>query len=285
MNRIANFLLGVVVASSLTAIAPLAQAGGDVVLDRAHVNLRDAESLQRGAQVFVNYCLTCHSAQAMRYNRLTDLGLSEAQIKENLLFAGDKVGDTMKIALQPHDAKNWFGAAPPDLSVIARSRGADWLYTYMRSFYRDDSRPTGWNNAVFDKVGMPHVLWQEQGDLALNVIHSKHGEGDSAQKAEPSKAVVRSWTTEEHDKDGKALLTTHQLVLTKAGELTSLVDGKAKTLAYDEKVNDLVAYLVWMSEPGQVTRERIGYGVLLFLLFILVPMTYFLKKEYWRDVH
>jgi ubiquinol-cytochrome c reductase cytochrome c1 subunit len=271
MKKLSQCLLGLLALSGLM-FSLSAAANEGVALDRAPINLRDAESLQRGAQTFANYCLSCHSAQAMRYNRLTDIGLSEQQIKDNLMFAGDKIGDVMKVGMQPKDAKNWLGAPPPDLSVIARSRGADWLYTYMRSFYRDASRPTGWNNAVFDKVGMPHVLWQLQGDLALQT-----GEGEGA--------VVRSWETLEPGADGQEKMETHRLVLTKAGELTRLADGKAVTLDYDRKVTDLVAYLVWMGEPAQVTRERIGYGVLLFLLVLLVPMSYFLKKEYWKDVH
>src|SRR5205085_615977 len=134
-------------------------------LDRAPER-NDIASLQNGAKLFVNYCLNCHSASSMRYNRLRDLGLSEDQIKNNLLFSGEKVGDLMKIAMRPEDAKAWFGTVPPDLSVITRARssgagtGADYLYTYLRTFYKDDSRPTGWNNMVLPNVAMPHVLWQ-----------------------------------------------------------------------------------------------------------------------------
>lgn len=277
MIRFGKTLMGIwVVVAGLTSGSALASGGGSVPLDRAPVDVRNPESLQSGAQVFVNYCLSCHSAQAMRYNRLTDLGLTLPQIKDNLVLTEDKVGDTMKIAMRTADAKVWMGAAPPDLSVIARARGADWLYTYMRAFYRDPSRPTGWNNVVFDKVGMPHVLWQMQGDLEHQVLEGKQERAANA---------VRSWTESTLEKDGSHKYLTHQLVLTKAGELTRLDNGKASTVAYDQKVGDLVNYLVWMGEPAQVTRQWIGYGVLLFLLFILVPMTYFLKKEYWRDIH
>lgn len=271
MKKFSQYLLGLLSLAGVLATTPALAEEGPAV-DRAPINVRDAESLQRGAQTFANYCLSCHSAQAMRYNRLTDIGLTEQQIKDNLMFATDKVGDVMKVGMQPKDAKNWLGAAPPDLSLIARSRGADWLYTYMRSFYRDSSRPTGWNNAVFDKVGMPHVLWQLQGDLAL-----QEGEGQGA--------VVRSWETEEPAANGEVKKIEHRLVLTRAGELTRLADGKANTLDYDRKVADLVNYLVWMGEPSQVTRQHIGYGVLLFLMFLLLPMIYFLKQEYWKDVH
>jgi len=283
MNRITKSLLGLAVAATGFFAAPVSANEGGITLDHAPINLHDNESLQRGAQTFVNYCLSCHSAQAMRYNRLTDLGLTEAQIKDNLLLAGEKVGDTMKVSMQAKDAKVWLGAAPPDLSVIARARGADWLYTYLRTYYRDASRPTGWNNLAFDKVGMPHVFWQQQGDVEHRVVEGKEGKEGHEEVATPG--VIRTWEVEEHGKDGKPMHVTNQLVLVKAGQLTSLVDGKAKTLEYDTKVADLVAYLVWMGEPSQNTRERIGYGVLLFLLFILTPMAFFLKKEYWRDVH
>ncbi len=151
--------------------ASIAVANEHVKLDRAPIDPNNQASLQRGAKYFVNYCLNCHSAVSMRYNRLLDIGLSEAQIKSYLMYASDKVGDTMTVAMPKAEAKLWFGATPPDLSVEARARGADWLYTYLRGFYRDNTRPTGWNNVVFDKVGMPHVLWQLQGQQVL-----KHSE-------------------------------------------------------------------------------------------------------------
>ncbi len=144
-------------------------SGAGVKLDAAPVNLNDKLSLQRGAQIFVNHCLNCHAASVMRYSKLTDLGLTETQIRDNLLFASDKVGDTMATTLAAKDGKDWFGVMPPDLSLIARSRGADWLYTYMRGFYRDPATKSGWNNTVFPNVGMPHVLWEYQGSPVLQV--------------------------------------------------------------------------------------------------------------------
>ncbi|HEX8986934.1 MAG TPA: cytochrome c1 [Rhodocyclaceae bacterium] len=168
-------LLFVLLSAPLLAFA----AGAELHLDKAPDHARDFAALQTGAKVFVNYCLNCHSASYMRYNRLQDIGLTDAQIKENLMFTADKVGETMTIAMQRADAKAWFGAAPPDLTVIARARssefgsGADWLYTYLRGFYRDDARPTGWNNVVFANVGMPHVLWELQGDQVLEGEHLK----------------------------------------------------------------------------------------------------------------
>ena len=155
------------------AIVPLlAFANVEVHLDKAPIDPSDQASLQRGARTFVNNCLNCHSANYMRYNRLQDIGLTEKQIKENLLFTAEKVGDPMTSAMNKKDAKKWFGVAPPDLSVEVRARGADWVYTYMRSFYRDETRPSGWNNLVFDKVAMPHVFYELQGEQVLD--HETH---------------------------------------------------------------------------------------------------------------
>jgi ubiquinol-cytochrome c reductase cytochrome c1 subunit len=137
-------------------------------LDRSPHDVTDLVSLQSGARLYVNYCLGCHSMQYMRYGGLTELGLTEQQIKDNLLFTADKVGEPMKGPMEPRAAKQWFGVAPPDLSVVARSRGADWLYTYLRTFYRDPKTATGWNNAVFVNVGMPHALWTLQGERAFD---------------------------------------------------------------------------------------------------------------------
>jgi ubiquinol-cytochrome c reductase cytochrome c1 subunit len=142
-------------------------SGPAAKLDAAPVNLNDKLSLQRGAQIFVNHCLNCHAAAMMRYSKLTDLGLAEEQIRENLLFSAERVGDPMATTLDPKDGKAWFGVMPPDLSLVARSRGADWLYTYLRGFYRDPMAKSGWNNTVFPNVGMPHVLWEYQGSQHL----------------------------------------------------------------------------------------------------------------------
>ncbi|UCH48046.1 MAG: cytochrome c1 [Betaproteobacteria bacterium] len=222
-------------------------ATGEVKLDRANIDLRDAVSIQRGAKVFVNYCLNCHAASYMRYNRLTDLGLSEQQILDNLISSDAKIGETMTVAMREEDAKNWFGVAPPDLSVIARSRGADWLYTYLRSFYRDESTVTGWNNPVFPNAAMPHVLWRLQGIQRLHVVEGgDHGQPHS--------------------------------------ELVLETPGTMSAQAYDEMVRDLVAYLTYMAEPVSVQRARVGVVVLLFLGLMIV-MTWLLKREYWKDVH
>ena len=157
----------------LTLLPLLATAASEVKIGvTAPIDASDHASLQRGARTFINNCLNCHSANYMRYNRLKDIGLTEKQIKDNLLFAGEKVGDTMKVAMDPKEAKIWFGVVPPDLSVEIRARGADWVYAYMRGFYRDETTPTGWNNTVYDKVAMPHILYEMQGEQVLN--HETH---------------------------------------------------------------------------------------------------------------
>ena len=220
-----KFLIAILFAP-LLAVA----SGPELHLDRAPDKSNNKAALQNGAKVFVNYCLSCHSASYMRYNRLKDIGLSDMQIKDNLMFTAEKVGEPMRIAMQRADAKVWFGAAPPDLSVIARARaseagsGADWLYSYLRSFYRDEARPSGWNNVVFANVGMPHVLWELQGDQVM-------GED-------------------------------HKLKLVKPGKL--------KPQEFDALVGDLVAYLQYMGEPVAEFRKQLGVMVLIFLAVIFV---------------
>jgi ubiquinol-cytochrome c reductase cytochrome c1 subunit len=236
----------------LALLLPFAAAASTaaVRLDRAPVNLQDKLSLQRGARVFVNHCLNCHSASAMRYGRLGDLGLTEAQIRENLLFTTDKVGEPMATSLDPKDAKAWFGVVPPDLSLVARSRGPDWLYTYMRGFYRDPTTRTGWNNTIFPSVAMPHVLWEYQGDQLLSV----------SERMDPNTGDRKE---------------TRKLVLDKPGRLTAV--------QYDQYVGDLVNYLAYMGEPSQTWRKQWGILVLFFLAGFFV-LSLLLKKEYWKDV-
>ena len=157
----------------LLVLLPTFACANEMKIDvTAPIDASDHTSLQRGAKSFVNYCLNCHGAKYMRYNRLKDIGLTEKQIKENLLFASENVGDTMNVAMNPVDAKKWFGVAPPDLSVEVRARGADWVYAYLRGFYRDESTPTGWNNTVYVKTAMPHILYELQGEQVMN--HETH---------------------------------------------------------------------------------------------------------------
>jgi ubiquinol-cytochrome c reductase cytochrome c1 subunit len=159
------FISLIAITSSPMAIA----ASGGVHLDKVEIDITDQASLQRGAKTFVNYCLSCHEASYMRYNRMAkDIGLTDKQVAENLMFSSDKVGDTMTVAMRAEDAKKWFGVVPPDLSVIARAKGTDWLYTYLRTFYLDNAKAMGTNNTTFKDVGMPHVFWQEQGYLTTD---------------------------------------------------------------------------------------------------------------------
>ncbi|MGE5615864.1 MAG: cytochrome c1 [Bacillota bacterium] len=234
----------------LAAVPLIAWASEKMALDEAPVNLHDKVSLQRGAQIFVNHCLNCHAAALMRYGRLTDLGLTDEQIRDNLLFTADKVGESMSTALEPKDAKAFFGVVPPDLSLEARSRGPDWIYTYLRSFYRDPQSKTGWNNTIFPNVAMPHVLWEYQGTQELSV-------------------------TERMDPNSGDKIETRKLVLSQPGMLTPV--------QYDQYVADLVNYLAFMAEPAQTARKLWGIVVLFFLAGFFV-LAFLLKKEFWKDV-
>jgi ubiquinol-cytochrome c reductase cytochrome c1 subunit len=247
MKKLLIALLLAVTGSLGPQIAAASEAG--YRLDHAPINSNDVVSLQSGARTFVNYCLNCHSAQFMRYNRLRDIDLTESQIKDNLLLTGDKVGDTMKISMTPKDGKAWFGVQPPDLTVIARSRGADWLYTYLRTFYRDPKAASGWNNAVFPNVGMPHVLWTLQGQRDLEHVVAKEGGHES---------VEYKWT--------------------------QVTEGSQNTTQYDATVRDLVNYLVWMGEPSANARKKIGV-VVLYFLGVLFVLAYAMKSQFWKDVH
>jgi ubiquinol-cytochrome c reductase cytochrome c1 subunit len=232
--------LGLLIASS-----SLAQHEAE--LDEARNNVGNTPSLQRGAKYFVNYCLGCHSAKYVRYNRLAeDLQLSEDQLIENLMFTGEQPFDTMSIAMRPEDAVRWFGVVPPDLSLIARSRGPDYLYTFLRSFYVDESRPTGVENVVLPGTAMPHVLWELQG-LQTAVV--------------------------EHDESGLEHLAGFEI----------LQPGTLSPDEYDGVVRDIVNFLVYIGEPMQLERRKLGVRVIAFLLVLLL-ISYLLKKEIWRDV-
>jgi len=249
-----KLMLGLLLTAGLIG-ASMANTGG-IAWDKAPNKTNDLVALQNGAKLFVNYCLNCHSAAFMRFNRLKDIGLTDQQIKDNLLFTTDKVGETMKAAIDPKQAKEWFGANPPDLTVIARSRsaggqgsGADYLYTYLRTYYADEAKATGWNNLAFPNVGMPHVLWELQG------------------KREPIYEVA-----EEHGHEVKVFKGWHQLT-----------PGTMSSLQYDQAVGDLVGYLQWMGEPAQNSRVRIGVWVLIFLS-VFTLFAWRLNAAYWKDV-
>ena len=242
-------------ALALGLVGAAHSAGGGIAWDKAPNKINDLTSLQNGAKVFVNYCLNCHSAAFMRYNRLQDIGLTDQQIKDNLLFTTEKVGETMKAAIDPRQAKEWFGANPPDLTVIARSRagpggtGADYLYTYLRTYYADDTKATGWNNLAFPNVGMPHVLWELQGKR-VPVYETVQNHGHEEQ-------VFKGWQ--------------------------QVSPGTMSPAQYDETIADLVNYLQWMGEPSQNTRVRVGVWVLLFLS-VLTLFTWRLNAAFWKDV-
>ena len=231
-------------------LAPLACLAAEegYPLDHSPNDVRDIVSLQAGARTFVNYCLGCHSLQYMRYSSLRALDLTDAQIQDNLMFTADKIGEPIKNGFDPKAAKAWFGVAPPDLSVVARSRGADWLYTYLRTFYRDPKSATGWNNAVFPNVAMPHALWTLQGQRRLEVVPVKEG---------GEQGVQYKWT--------------------------EISQGAQSAAEYDTTVRDLVNFLVYVGEPAAVERKPIGI-VVLFVLGVLFIFAYLLKKEYWKDV-
>jgi len=255
-----NFLISLIAALGFSIGAHAASGGGPAWDKFPKERVTDVAALQNGAKLFANYCLNCHAAGYMRYNRLRDIGLTDQQIKDNLLFGADrKVGELMTVAMSAKDGKEWFGATPPDLTVIARSRaavgqgsGADYLYSYMRGFYRDETKATGWNNVYFPAVGMPHVLWELQGEQRP-VFEDRPDPHD----AKKTLHVFKGFET------------------SKPGAMTRA--------QYDSAMADLVAYLQWMGEPAQNQRVRLGVFVLLFLAVFTV-IAWRLNAAYWKDV-
>ncbi|WNO08535.1 ubiquinol-cytochrome c reductase [Teredinibacter sp. KSP-S5-2] len=257
---LALFLVLVIV--PLKAVGASGGACGEVPCDHFEANLEDKESLQRGAKYFVNYCMGCHSARFSRYERVaTDLDIPVDVAMENFIFSDQKIGDLMTIAMASEKSKVWFGATPPDLTLVARARSSDWLYTFLRNFYSDDSRPTGVNNKVFPNVGMPHVLMELQGlaECAAGEKLDSHGH------------VVRNELGES--------------VMTSCGSL-KVGDTKGSMTAeeFDSAIYDLVNFMTYVSEPVAMSRGRIGIYVFLFLSVLLV-FTWLLNREYWKDVH
>lgn len=237
------------IAFALVPVVGMASEG-EVHLDAANIDVSNEAAIQRGARDFVNYCMGCHSAKYVRYKQFTKVGLTEDQVKDNLMFAGGKIGDHMTIAMNPDDAAKWFGAAPPDLTLVARIRGSDWIYTYLRSFYKDESRPMGVNNVVFPNVGMPHVLLPLQG--------------------------LQEPVYKEVEREGKTHKVIEGLELVEPGSMTP---GE-----YDAMVRDLTTFLTYVSEPVQVERKHLGIWVTLFLVVLFV-LAYMMKKEWWKDIH
>jgi ubiquinol-cytochrome c reductase cytochrome c1 subunit len=242
------------IAAFILSVAPamVSAAGGGAHLDSANVNLRDQASLQRGAKLFADYCMGCHGLKYARYERVgTDLGMTPDEVKNDLMVAGGKIGDLMKSSMSAADSEKYFGTVVPDLTLVARLRGEDWVYTYLRSFYVDEKRPLGVNNIVFPDVGMPHVLADLQG-------------------------LQRAVFTDEKDKDGNP----HKVFQ----KFEQVSPGKLSPGEFDSAMRDLTAYLAYMAEPVKLERQSLGIKVMLFLVLFFV-LAYFLKKEYWKDVH
>jgi ubiquinol-cytochrome c reductase cytochrome c1 subunit len=232
----------------LWAPAGLTGGGGNQHLDSAYINLSDKVSLRNGAHTFVNYCLSCHEASFMRYERMAqDLGIDKDTLEQSMMFASEKPGELMRVNMSDQDAKSWFGVVPPDLSLTARSRGPDWIYSYLRAFYRDESTPTGWNNTLYPNVAMPHVLYEWEGMRKANF---------------------------ETSSDGVKVLAGYE----------QLSAGTMSVQEYDGAIRDLTNFMVYLAEPAKLVRYRIGFWVMVFML-VFVGLSYLLKKEYWRDVH
>ena len=234
--------------AGLLSASALASEGGDTL--HSGTDLGDQASLQRGAKLYMNYCSGCHSLKYLRYSRMAqDLGLSEDDVQANLNFTGAKVGEQVQVALTEDHAKQFFGKMPPDLSVIARVRGSDWIYTYLKSFYLDESRPLGWNNTLFPNASMPNPLWQLQG-----LQHAEYGKPDAA-------------TGDAH---------VERLVLKQPGSVDAA--------QFDQVARDITAFLEYAGEPAALKRQSMGVWVILFLAAFTF-LAWLLKKEYWKDVH
>ncbi len=261
-------------------------SGGEATLS-ANIKSEDKTSLQNGATTYMNYCLACHSLKHMRYDKLVDgPGIPAEIVEENLMFTGDRITDHITNNLSADAAKEWFGTVPPDLTLIARVRGVDWLYTYMKSFYADEKRPFGVNNTLFKDVGMPHILAPLQGkQVKTNTAEELESKIETA---DIGIAIAR--------RDGDdAGVTKHSAIFHEATEaLAQLkhdkgyfeisVAGSLSEEEYNTVVRDLVNFLDYAGEPVKLERQALGMKVIIFLMFFFV-LTYFLKKEYWRDIH
>jgi ubiquinol-cytochrome c reductase cytochrome c1 subunit len=275
----------VLVASALPAVAE----GPEMTQQRPPIDRRDIASLQRGARLFLNYCVGCHGAQHMRFNRLkTDLGLTDEQVADNLIFRGtlakdgyvtDKIGDTMKTSMERADAKEAFGVVPPDLSVEARVRGTEWLYSYLRGYYRDDKTATGWNNLVFPNVAMPNVLWEMGGQNKL-LVHEFNNESQA--RAEFVQVHNVAMLETEHLRDAQGNETGETRYVLRIVERDQ--PGTMSQQDFDSAVADIVNYLDYMAEPAKGERMQVGIKVLIFLALLFV-FAYWTKREYWKDVH
>jgi ubiquinol-cytochrome c reductase cytochrome c1 subunit len=260
----------------------LAAGGAGIHLDQfPAAKMKDMAALQNGARIFANHCLNCHSANLMRWNRLRDIGLTEEQIKQFLIFGDQKVGEQMKVAMDPKDAKTWFGKTPPDLSVIARARtsfdfkGTDYLYTLLRGYYRDAGSPTGWNNIAYPSIAMPHILWEQQGPREATIERVAHDEKGGMVKI-----------TTVYAADGTSTATTVPMPGHPAEgiEYSFKPADPARARKFDEDVADLVAYLTFMTDPSASTRVQVGAWVLIFLAFF-TTCAWWMNRTFWKDVH
>lgn len=247
-------ILAVLLSTAMLMSASVFAAGSAVTLQKANTDINNTESLQRGAKYFVNYCLGCHSAKYVRYSRVgQDLDISDDELVNNLMFNASKPFETMQSSMKSEDAERWFGAIPPDLSLVARSRNVDWLYTFLKSFYPDASRPLGSNNKVLAGASMPNIFWELQGEQ--KPMYEEHA-----------------------DADGNMVKAFSHFAKVEGAE------GSMNEKEFDGMIRDLVNYLDYMGEPVKAKRKKLGVWVIFYLL-ILFGFTYFLKKEIWKDVH
>ncbi len=268
-------LFALVLAAALP-LAAFASEGPETLEANTHLN--DQASLQRGADLFMNYCSGCHSLKYMRYSRMgEDLGLSEDQVAKNFIFTGAKPGEHITVAMNPADAAAWLGKTPPDLSLEGRARGPDWIYTYLKSFYVDEARPLGWNNTLFQGVSMPNVLWQMQGNQYPVFEPKQHKQVD----CDPSSDK----TCQGGKKDQESCPAGHVDVGKQCIASLKVADkGQLSPEEYDQAARDISAFLQYAAEPAAMQRESYGIWVVLFLI-VFTFLAYLLKHEYWRDVH
>ena len=266
-----------VFALALIPLGGMAASGGGVQLEQANIDLNNHAAIQRGAKSFVNYCMGCHSAKYVRYKLFTEVGLSEDDVKDNLIFTDGKIGDLMTIAMPEEEAGNWFGAAAPDLTLTARIRhgGADWIYSYLKGFYVDPSRPMGVNNTVFPNVGMPHVLWDLQGVQEPVYKYEIHHDGHTVASFD-TEAAADAYLKEQEGPEYRLERVVERLEMIQSGSMTAA--------EYDQVARDLASFLTYISEPMKLERQRIGIWVMLFLIVFTV-IAYLMKKEWWKDIH
>ena len=277
--------------AAVSVVACLGANAQEIKLDKWPTErATDLEALQSGARTFVNYCLNCHGATLMRWNRLRDIGLDEKQIKANLIFGDQRVTDTMTVAMNPHDAKVWFGKTPPDLSVIVRARnsveyaGTDYIYTLLRGFYRDQSTQTGWNNVVYPNIAMPNIFWERQGGREATLTRIEYQDIPPPGGKGPARQGLIQIVSQ-FDAGGNVVVNRTELNQGEPGlayGFKPLDPEGAK--AVDSQVADLVAYLNWMSEPSAQARRRIGVLAIAFLA-VFIGVGRWLNAVFWRDIH